>query len=99
MTPDEFDFLAHDGELAKLVVASTGEKTSLGPPSLWPNAVKVTASTILQSPVPIVTLWGEDGVMIYNDAYSIFAGGRHPQLLGSKVREGWPRSPISTTMS
>ncbi|MGT2513200.1 ATP-binding protein [Sphingomonas panni] len=28
--------------------------------------------------------------MLYNDAYSAFAGGRHPQLLGSKVREGWP---------
>ncbi|KRB55381.1 two-component system sensor histidine kinase/response regulator [Rhizobium sp. Root708] len=28
--------------------------------------------------------------MIYNDAYSVFAGGRHPVLLGSKVREGWP---------
>ena len=28
--------------------------------------------------------------MIYNDAYSVFAGGRHPQLLGSKVLEGWP---------
>ena len=28
--------------------------------------------------------------MIYNDGYSGFAGGRHPQLFGSKVREGWP---------
>ena len=28
--------------------------------------------------------------MIYNDAYSVFAGGRHPTLLGSPVREGWP---------
>src|SRR5687768_15055774 len=45
---------------------------------------------VLASPVPIVMLWGEAGVMIYNDAYSGFAGGRHPQLLGSKVREGWP---------
>src|SRR4051812_41223634 len=44
---------------------------------------------LLLSPVPIVLLWGEDGVMIYNDAYSGFAGSRHPQLLGSKVREGW----------
>ncbi len=35
-------------------------------------------------------LWGDDGIMIYNDAYSVFAGGRHPQPLGSKVREGWP---------
>ncbi|CAN5602409.1 PAS domain-containing protein [soil metagenome] len=38
----------------------------------------------------MVMPWGPDGVMIYNDAYSVFAGGRHPQLLGSKVREGWP---------
>ncbi|MDR3468573.1 MAG: PAS domain S-box protein [Xanthobacteraceae bacterium] len=45
---------------------------------------------MLRSPVPIVLLWGADGVMIYNDAYSEFAGGRHPRLLGSKVREGWP---------
>jgi signal transduction histidine kinase/ActR/RegA family two-component response regulator len=29
-------------------------------------------------------------VMIYNDAYSVFAGSRHPKLLGSPVREGWP---------
>ncbi len=28
--------------------------------------------------------------MIYNDAYSQFAGQRHPKLFGSKVREGWP---------
>jgi PAS domain-containing protein len=28
--------------------------------------------------------------MIYNDAYSEIAGKRHPQLLGAKVREGWP---------
>jgi PAS domain S-box-containing protein len=38
----------------------------------------------------MVMLWGPDGVMIYNDAYSVFAGGRHPALLGSNVREGWP---------
>ncbi len=25
-----------------------------------------------------------------NDAYSLFAGERHPKLFGSKVREGWP---------
>lgn len=45
---------------------------------------------VLTSPVPIVMLWGPDGIMIYNDAYSVFAGGRHPRLLGSPVLEGWP---------
>jgi PAS domain S-box-containing protein len=28
--------------------------------------------------------------MIYNDAYSRFAGARHPALLGSPVLDGWP---------
>jgi len=89
MTFNEFNFLAHDGELASLIRNFDWGRTSLGEPSRWPQVVKTTTTTILQSPVPIVTLWGEDGIMIYNDAYSIFAGGRHPQLLGSKVREGW----------
>jgi PAS domain S-box-containing protein len=56
----------------------------------WPQSLKTVTDTLLRSPVPMVLLWGEDGVMIYNDAYSGFAGGRHPRLLGSKVREGWP---------
>ncbi|MFS2129236.1 PAS domain-containing protein [Telluria sp. Tellsp131] len=64
--------------------------TSLGPICRWPDVVRTTVELILRSPVPIVTLWGEDGVMIYNDAYSGVAGGRHPRLLGSRVREGWP---------
>ncbi|WP_010165267.1 PAS domain-containing protein [Sphingomonas sp. PAMC 26617] len=37
----------------------------------------------------MVLLWGEQGIMLYNDAYSVFAGARHPKLLGSAVREGW----------
>ncbi len=65
-------------------------KTSLGPIPAWPQSLKTTVDMLLLSPVPIVLLWGPDGVMIYNDAYSVFAGGRHPSLLGSKVREGWP---------
>ena len=82
-------FLNHNGELARLIAAFDWSRTSLGDISQWPQGTKAVVSLILQSPVPIVTLWHEDGVMIYNDAYSVFAGGRHPQLLGSKVREGW----------
>ncbi|CAN5491681.1 PAS domain-containing protein [soil metagenome] len=44
---------------------------------------------MLSSPVPIVTLWHADGYMIYTEAYSVFAGARHPRLLGSRVLEGW----------
>jgi PAS domain S-box-containing protein len=84
------DFLASGGETGALMRAYDWSKTSLGPIETWPQSLKTATAIVLGSPVPMVMLWGEDGVMIYNDAYSIFAGGRHPRLLGSKVREGWP---------
>ncbi|HEX2940394.1 MAG TPA: hypothetical protein VHO91_05045, partial [Rhodopila sp.] len=85
-----YTFLSGGGELAALIQAFDWGATALGPITTWPQTVRTTVGLILRSPVPIVTLWGEDGVMIYNDAYSGFAGGRHPKLLGSRVREGWP---------
>jgi PAS domain S-box-containing protein len=77
------------GELGALIKNFDWAKTSLGPLPAWPQSLKTVTETLLRSPVPIVLLWGKDGVMIYNDAYSGFAGGRHPRLLGSKVRDGW----------
>jgi PAS domain S-box-containing protein len=77
------------GKLAALIRQFDWAKTSLGPLAAWPQSLKTVTETLLRSPVPIVLLWGEDGIMIYNDAYSGFAGGRHPKLLGSKVRDGW----------
>lgn len=76
--------------MADLVRAFNWAQTSLGPSRLWPQSLKTSTELVLLSNVPMVILWGEDGVMIYNDAYAVFAAGRHPQLLGSKVREGWP---------
>jgi two-component sensor histidine kinase len=78
------------GENGALIRTLDWSITSLGPISGWPGTLKTTVSILLCSPVPIVLLWGPDGIMIYNDAYSTFAGGRHPLLFGSKVREGWP---------
>src|SRR3984893_7952026 len=77
------------GALGALIRQFDWAKTSLGPLAAWPQSLKTITETLLRSPVPIVLLWGVDGIMIYNDAYSVFAGGRHPKLLGSKVRDGW----------
>ncbi|MCA1245277.1 PAS domain S-box protein [Massilia sp. MS-15] len=90
MPLDPFGFMNVGSKTAELIRAYPWDRTALGPIHGWPGVLKTTVGAILRSPVPIVTLWGEDGFMIYNDAYSGFAGGRHPQLLGSKVREGWP---------
>ncbi|HEX4298570.1 MAG TPA: PAS domain-containing protein, partial [Devosia sp.] len=89
-TRSGYAFLAGGGKLGELIAAFDWSRTSLGPIDRWSPTVTTAVALALRSPVPIVMLWGEDGVMIYNDAYSGFAGGRHPRLLGSRVREGWP---------
>ncbi len=90
VTLARYPFLSGGGEAAEIIAGFDWAATPLGPMENWPASLKSTVALILRSPVPIVTLWGEDGIMIYNDAYSGFAGGRHPNLFGSKVREGWP---------
>lgn len=76
--------------MGQLIREFNWTKTSLGPIETWPQSLRTAVDIVLQSPLPLVMLWGTDGVMIYNDAYSVFAGARHPFLLGSKVVEGWP---------
>ena len=88
--PARYPFLTGGGEAAEIIARFDWAATPLGRIESWPVSLKSAVALVLRSPVPIVTLWGEDGIMIYNDAYSGFAGGRHPDLFGSKVREGWP---------
>ena len=86
----ELGFLTGGGEMSARIAAFDWASTSLGELSGWPQSLKTTLGLVLRSPVPIVMLWGPEGIMLYNDGYSRFAGGRHPSLLGSRVLEGWP---------
>ncbi len=83
-------FPSGTGELATLIRDHPWRLTSLNSIDRWPQSLKTATELLLRSAVPMVMLWGADRVMIYNDAYAVFAGGRHPGLLGSRVREGWP---------
>ena len=76
--------------MAGLIREFDWSATPLGPIDGWPVSVRTTIGLILHSRLPIATLWGEQGIMIYNDAYACVAGSRHPHLLGAAVREGWP---------
>lgn len=76
--------------MAERIAAFDWSDTALGPIELWSNSLQSAVRFVLASPLPLVMLWGRPGTMIYNDAYSVFAGGRHPYLLGKPVEEGWP---------
>lgn len=79
-----------NGEMAGRIRAFDWSPTELGSIDTWPASLCSAVQLLLASPLPMVMLWGRLGYMIYNDAYSSFAGGRHPYLLGSPVELGWP---------
>jgi signal transduction histidine kinase len=78
------------GEAGALLRRRDWSSTSLGPIADWPASLTVSVASVLQAPVPMVLLWGGDGVMIYNDAYAAFAGSHHPALFGAPMGALWP---------
>ncbi|HTU50710.1 MAG TPA: PAS domain-containing protein [Acidobacteriaceae bacterium] len=89
-TPVVLDFLAGGGELGARVRALDWAKTPLGPISKWPQSLKTSVSTCLNSRFPMLIWWGPDLVKIYNDAYRPLIGSKHPWALGIPGREVWP---------
>ena len=89
-TPVDLDFLTGGGELGALVRELDWAKTPLGPISKWPQSLKTSVSTCLNSRFPMLIWWGPQLVKIYNDAYRPLIGSKHPWALGSPGREVWP---------
>jgi len=83
-------FLQTGGETGALIARRDWSKSPIGPIENWPQSLLTALSMVLHSPIPMAMLWGRQGVMLYNDAYSVVAGGRHPELLGGTVLEAWP---------
>lgn len=78
------------GEAGALVRRHDWSSTPLGPIADWPASLATAVATVLQAPVPMILLWGVDGVMVYNDAYAALAGSRHPGMFGARMGRGWP---------
>lgn len=78
------------GDAAELIAAFDWAASALGAMEAWPASLRTASALVQKSPVPMVLLWGQDGTMIYNDAYAELAGVRHPGMLGRSVFEGWP---------
>ncbi|KPF73089.1 hypothetical protein IP69_00495 [Bosea sp. AAP35] len=78
------------GEVGAIIRSWTGRETVLGAASTWPERLRSTLQVVLASPTPLVVLWGERGLLLYNDAYAVIAGAKHPGILGASVFDAWP---------
>lgn len=81
---------AGSGEMLGLINSFDWGGTAVGPIRAWPECLRAAVRIMLSSPVPMVMLMGETGVLVYNDGYAVFAGRRHPEILGKDVAIAWP---------
>ena len=85
----ELQFLAGGGEMGARIRAMDWTRTPLGPPERWPQSLRSAVSILLPSKAQIALCWGEDSIILYNDAYRPVFGGKHPAALGKPIREAW----------
>lgn len=83
-------FLPGGGQMGALVRDHDWRSTPLGPPEGWPQALRSAAALVLSAPIAMIVLWGPDLIQIYNDAYAMIAGHKHPRALGQATRDCWP---------
>ncbi|KAK4987341.1 hypothetical protein LTR50_004676 [Elasticomyces elasticus] len=64
-------------------------RTSLGPIEYWCSDLRQMCNLIMASPHPAAMYWGEELVAIYNEAYILLAGQKHPSLMGQSYKVAW----------
>ena len=62
------DCLIGGGGMGELMRAKDWSQTPLGPVAEWPQSLRTSVSTCLNSRFPILIWWGPDFVKLYNDA-------------------------------
>ena len=92
--PHSFAFLAGGGAMGALIRSMDWSTNSLCPVAGWPQSLRTTISICLASDLPICVIWGPGRVQLYNDAYRIICGNKHPRSIRQNFadcwKEAWP---------
>jgi PAS domain S-box-containing protein len=70
--------------------------TPLGARETWSPSLRFAVDMIVASTFPTALRWGQDLVLIYNDAYAPMLGERHPWALGKTFAEAPPSSAVDS---
>ena len=62
----------------------------LGPVPGWDVTLKGAVRLMMAAATPMAMLVGDEGILLYNNAYAVFAGKRHPAIFGQPSTAAWP---------
>src|SRR5579871_2232135 len=75
------------GEMALRIGTYNWTATPLGPTVAWPQNLKAAVELMLASAFPMSILWGQEAIILYNDAKARLLGKFHPAALGQSAFE------------
>jgi len=64
--------------------------TPLGPMSAWPAHLSATVDLMVAHGFPMIVLWGQQLIQLYNDGYAEVMADKHPGGLGLPTATCWP---------
>ena len=89
-TPDgPADLFIGDDETMTMLREADWAASPLGPVGSWPTELRAAVRTVLASKVPMLIWWGPQLIQVYNDAYRILLGEKHPAAMGQPAAECW----------
>lgn len=87
--PEGYECLMGGEEMGALMRSMDWSKTPFGAVEQWSQSLRSTISICLNSRFPIAIYWGQNNLLLYNDAWRPILGDKHPWGLGRPAREVW----------
>lgn len=81
------------GEMGDLVRDTDWSSTALGDYRSWPASLRSALSLVLNTKGIAALYWGPQQWLLYNDAYGLALGDRHPARSVARCRRCSPTSP------
>ncbi|NHZ98632.1 response regulator [Massilia sp. CCM 8734] len=78
------------------VASADWSTTDLGEPQSWPATLRLAVDIVLNTPLPMLLVWGPRRIIVFNHAYAELAGPRHPRAPGGRVPAVWP-APLAAS--
>lgn len=76
-------------DMAARMRAFEWSRSPLGPPAAWPATLRSSLNLMLASEFPMFIAWGNELTFLYNDAYRVVLGAKHPDAVGRPFEAIW----------
>ena len=77
--------MLHPGRSAHSSSSYDWSASRLGEPRQWPQALRLAADVMFNTPLPLLLVWGRDMTVLFNDAYGALAGPAYGRVPGGSV--------------